>query len=220
MWCDRHGAGNIAAVRELIDRESPDLISLVEVDEPWGRPSTLQALAESTGYRWAFVPAFEYRQEGGFGNAVLSRLRIDAVQQWQLLPPSLYDGTEQSEPRTALLCNVNADGHRLWFGSTHLPRRDPNMRAQAATRLLSLLDGLVPPWIVCGDFNQPPGQWLPEHVATTPSPATPTYPLPEPSEAIDYCLLNEVHATAAVPESTASDHLPVLVDAKVANTIT
>lgn len=59
----------------------------------------------------------------GFGNALLSRAPILAAQQWQLLLPRPYDGTEPSEPRAVVLVRIKHGGRRLWVGSTHLPRR-------------------------------------------------------------------------------------------------
>ena len=106
MWRDVEGGDNKQAVAELIDRVAPDVVSLVEVDEPWGRPEGLRWLASELGYRWVFVPAFEYRGEGGFGNALLARPPIQSAQQWQLLSPRLYAGDEPSEPRAVLLLAV------------------------------------------------------------------------------------------------------------------
>jgi endonuclease/exonuclease/phosphatase family metal-dependent hydrolase len=211
MWRTPDGRPNQGEVTELIRRTSPDAVSLVEVDEPWGRPS-LGRLAAQLGYAWAYVPAFEYRSEGGFGNALLSRRPFQAVQQWQLLPPRLYDGSEPSEPRAAILAMVRVDGRELWIGSTHLPRQDPGMRAEAAGRLLRLLDGLDAPSAVCGDFNQPPEPWVPDERAAAPHPALPTYPSREPQERIDYCLVTGAAASADTLPSAASDHLPLLVE--------
>jgi hypothetical protein len=59
----------------------------------------------------------------GLGNAFPSRARILAAQQWQLLLPRPYDGTEPSEPRAVVLVRIKHGGRRLWVGSTHLPRR-------------------------------------------------------------------------------------------------
>lgn len=211
MWTDSDGAPNADRVEALIDDEQPDVVSLVEVDEPWGQPSTLAGIAERLGYSWAFVPAFEYRCQGGFGNAILSRHPLLSVQQWQLLSPRLYDGTEPSEPRALALCTVEIEGTRVLVGSTHLPRYDPTMRTEASERLLGLLDQLPTPWIVCGDFNQPPEAWLSSPWEITPAPSVATYPTKDPVEAIDYAIFRGVEAIAAARQSTASDHLPIVV---------
>jgi endonuclease/exonuclease/phosphatase family metal-dependent hydrolase len=187
-------------------------VSLIEVDEPWGHPTALAGLADELDYAWVFVPAFEYRSEGGFGNALLARRPIRAVQQWQLLSPRLYDGTESSEPRTAILARIDAGGYAAWVGSTHLPRHDPAQRTEASGRLLQLLDRLDAPFVVCGDFNQPPDVWLPEGRSYVPKPALATHPSQAPGERIDYCLIEGMSAEAQTLTSTASDHLPLLIE--------
>ena len=212
MWTDSDGVPNGDRVEALIKDENPDVVSLVEVDEPWGQPSRLAGIADRLGYHWAFVPAFEYRCQGGFGNAILSRSPFLAVQQWQLLSPRLYDGTEPSEPRALLLCTVEANGKRITIGSTHLPRYDSTMRTEASGRLLEILDGRPSPWIVCGDFNQPAEAWLNGHHAVTPNPGVATYPTTEPVEKIDYAISAELAATGAVRDCQASDHLPVVFE--------
>lgn len=211
MWRDADGKDNTEAVTELIRDVAPDVVSLVEVDEPWGRPDGVQRLAIELGYQWVFVPAFEYRGEGGFGNAVLVRSEIRAVQQWQLLAPRLYAGDEPSEPRAVLLVQIGADAE-WWVGSTHLPRLDPDMRAEASARLLQVVERLRAPWVLCGDFNQPPGDWLPGSGFFVPNPAVPTYPASAPVEAIDYCLLGSATGEADVLPSDASDHRPLVVN--------
>jgi endonuclease/exonuclease/phosphatase family metal-dependent hydrolase len=216
MWQDPGGKSNVQAVADLVEEVSPDVVSLVEVDEPWGRPNGLREVADQLGYCWVFVPAFEYRTEGGFGNALLSRRPLRAVQQWQLLSPRLYDGTEPSEVRAVILARVDIDGHATWVGSTHLPRGDLVMRAEASRRLRELLDQISEPWVLCGDFNQTPSDWLPTSATVAPSPVLATYPAEAPGEAIDYCVLGGITGEAHVLPSTASDHLPVVVVADVA----
>ena len=109
-WRDPSGHANVAAVADLIGQTAPDIVSLAEVDEAWGAPGSLRDLAGRCGYSWVFVPALESgrdRPDGGFGNALLTRLPILAVQQWQLLwPPRRYDGSEPSEARSVLLARV------------------------------------------------------------------------------------------------------------------
>jgi endonuclease/exonuclease/phosphatase family metal-dependent hydrolase len=211
MWRDSAGADNRKAVHELISGISPDVVSLVEVDEPWGHPNTLRSLAADLGYAWVFIPSFEYRCEGGFGNALLVRDQIQAVQQWELLPPRLYDGSEQSEQRSVVLAHVRGGQGGCWVGSTHLPRHDPAMRAEASGRLTQLLASLGAPWIVCGDFNQTREAWMPPSSVVVPGSPVPTYPAHAPTAAIDYCLVDGLTADAEVMASDASDHLPLVV---------
>ena len=85
------GAANLATIADLVSETDPHVVSLVEVDEPWGMSDSLRELAERVGYSWIFTPSFEFGHQkpaGGFGNALLTKLPILAVQHWQLLWPA------------------------------------------------------------------------------------------------------------------------------------
>lgn len=217
-WTDANGEPNINAVAALVADLSPDVVTLAEVDEIWGLPGQLREVAEKAGYSWLFVPAFEFGEEhprGGFGNAILTRLPILAVQQWQLLwPPRLYDRTEPSEQRTVLLARLAPlGGPHIWAGITHMPREDNAARIAALARLTALTQTLDGPWLICGDFNTPASAWA---NSTVTSPELFTHPAAEPVEAIDYCVCSaDVAADASLIDSTASDHLPQLITAQV-----
>jgi endonuclease/exonuclease/phosphatase family metal-dependent hydrolase len=82
-WRDATGAANLEAVADLMGETDPHVVSLVEVDEPWGMSDCINKLSHRTGYSWVFVPSFEFGDQepaGGFGNVVLTRLPILAVQ--------------------------------------------------------------------------------------------------------------------------------------------
>ena len=211
MWTDADGVSNVDQVKALIEDERPDLVSLVEVDEPWGSPSILQGVAEQLGYHWAFVPAFEYRCQGGFGNALLSRTPFSSLQQWQLLSPRLYDGSEPSEPRAIVVASIDVAGQQVVIGSTHLPRHDSEMRNEAAGRLLDLLNRLPEPWIVCGDFNQPVSEWLRDRYNVAPSPSLATYPTTDPVEHLDYAVFAGLELSGRTLPLSGSDHLPMVI---------
>ncbi len=207
-WADSHGIDNTEGVTQLIDDQAPDVVSLVEVDEPFGDPVRLRAMAERLGYCWAFVPAFEYRGEGGFGNALLSKEPLRWVQQWDLLSPRLYDGTEPSEPRTLLTAGVIIDDQEFTVGSTHLPRYQEDQRVEATQTLRRLLAGLSEPWAICGDFNQPSRRMdMPGYCI---APECPTYPTGGAEEAIDFCISSRKLTGEVLEDPSLSDHFPIL----------
>lgn len=222
-WRDASGAPNVDAVADLIAAVEPHVVSLVEVDERWGAPSILSGLADRHGYHWAFTPAFEYgdpdKPTGGFGNALLTRRPILATQQWSLLrPATVYDGTEPTEPRTAVLARIRTSNGYIWIGSAHLPREDPHARATAMGRLTALAASLDTPWLICGDFNTPASTWtdLPTPVSAPAEPPQPTYPAHRPTEAIDYAVASRhLRIDSQVLPVSGSDHLPVLLLADV-----
>jgi endonuclease/exonuclease/phosphatase family metal-dependent hydrolase len=217
-WQDDAGGPNVDAVADLIQESDAHVVSLVEVDETWNRPSTLDQVAARTGHASVFVPTFEFGDDGplgGFGNALLSKLPIRAVRQRQLLwPPQIYDGTEPSEPRSVTLAKLEAASGTVWIGNAHLPRRDQNARADALQRLTTIVDELAEPWLLVGDFNAPVESWLDRRSSLQSylQPIEPTYPAQNPVEAIDYCVApSGLNISVNILNNIGSDHLPILV---------
>lgn len=220
-WLDATGQSNMDAVTDLIKQTDPDVVSLVEVDETWGAPPVLATVAQQCGYTSIFTPTLEYgkqQPEGGFGNALLSKLPVSAVIQRQLVwPTTIYDGTEPSELRTVTFAKLDS----LWVGTTHLPRSDADARTAALQRLRTMTTELGTDWLLCGDFNTPATSWLAEarNVVVAPTPAVPTYPTEKPIEAIDYCLASpDISLNAKILGASGSDHLALLVSATLPTT--
>ena len=134
-----------------------------------GRPAGSGTWPGWAGYTWIFSPAVEFGRDApdrGYGNALLTRVPVRAVQQWRLTwPPRLYDGSEPSEPRSVILAEVPFGTGTAWIGSTHLPATDPAARACALDRLTELTAGLGRWWVICGDFNTPPATWAARRLA-------------------------------------------------------
>lgn len=218
-WRDAEGNPNAEAVIALLRETEPDAVSLVEVNEPWGAPSTLAGIAGECGYSWIFGPCLEYAtdgREGGYGNALLTREPVTAVHQWRVFSPGhRYDGSERSEPRAVLLARLGAG---FWLGSTHFPASDPDARKQAGSTLRRLIEGIDGPWLICGDFNAEPSSCFVEDgsFGVSRDLVRPTFPAGKPAISIDYCLTSPglVAETTALP-AAGSDHLPVLTTARL-----
>jgi endonuclease/exonuclease/phosphatase family metal-dependent hydrolase len=217
-WRDDSDMSNLEAVAALVQKVDPHVVSLVEVDETWDRPSVLDELVRRTGYFSSFAPVFEFGHDapvGGFGNAILSRIPALTVRQRQLLwPPRVYARTEQSESRAVVLAKFQTPTGVVWVGSTHLPRNEASSRMDASRRLVPIMQSLPDPWLLVGDFNMSAELWLSDYpsLRAYPRVAIQTYPAKKPAEAIDYCVAHEgliVHAE--VLREPGSDHLPVLV---------
>ncbi len=219
-WRDPGGRASFAEIAGFIESQDPDVVSLVEVLEPWAAPGRLPDLARRTGSTWIFSPAVELRgstPDRGYGNALLVRPRVLAVQQWSLTPPRTYDGTEPSETRTVALAQVPlGDGEgALWVGSTHLPSSRRPLRLAALGRLEGLTERLSEPWLICGDFNEAAAGWLgaSQRIRPYPDPPQLSHPAPKPVRAIVYCVASlGVSITARVLQAPGSYHLPVLVE--------
>jgi endonuclease/exonuclease/phosphatase family metal-dependent hydrolase len=221
-WRDPAGKPNLESVAALIAEQDTDVVCLVEVLEPWAAPAALPELAARAGYTWIFVPSVEIgaeRPARGYGNALLTRLPVLAVQQWRLTWPSaVYDGTEPSETRSVALARVQLPGAAAWVGSTHLPASSGRARSAALRRLTELTRRLEPPWAICGDYNTPATRWIRpgQPITVGPAPAQPTFPTGRPRKPIDYCIASPgVVLDARALAVTGSDHLPVLVRCRV-----
>jgi endonuclease/exonuclease/phosphatase family metal-dependent hydrolase len=217
-WKDDRGQPSFGEIAAFVAGQDPDVVSLVEVSEPWAAPGRLPELARRGGWAWVFSPAVEPggdTPERGYGNALLVRPALLAVQQWQLTwPPRVYDGTEPSEARTVALARVPLGDGALWVGSTHLPSSRRPARLAALGRLLGLTAKLDEPWLICGDFNEAAAGWpgLARRARPYPDPPQLSHPAAKPVRAIDYCIASPgLAVTARVLPAPGSDHLPVLV---------
>jgi endonuclease/exonuclease/phosphatase family metal-dependent hydrolase len=222
-WRDAAGAPNIDAVAALIRETRPHAVSLVEVNEPWGAPSALAKVADECGYSWVFGPVLEFGADPsarGYGNALLTRVPVTAVQQWRVFaPPRLYDGSEPAEPRSVVLARLPFAGATLWVGSTHFPAGDAGARKAAALELRRVTGHLARPWLVCGDFNAAPDDCFADRgdLLVSPDPARPTFPATHPKAAIDYCIaFPGIFLESEVLRAEGSDHLPLLTIARSA----
>lgn len=216
-WKDADGTPNADAVAALIQRTEPDVVSLTEVNEPRGAPRTLTDIAAGSGYSWIFVPSIEFGADPsarGYGNALLTRIPVTAVQQLNLhAHPHGYDGSEPSETRSVVLARLSGTG--AWVGSTHFPATHHASRKAAARQLRQLTHQLSTPWLICGDFNAAPGKLFDgfSDIRVFPQRAEPTFPARRPRNPIDYILASPgVEMTTEVLSAPGSDHLPLLAD--------
>ncbi|MFJ6012064.1 endonuclease/exonuclease/phosphatase family protein [Streptomyces sp. NPDC092952] len=213
-----------------------DVIGLQEVDVRWGARSEWRDLAAELagrlGMRVSFAPVYsldpavpgEPRRE--FGVAVLSRYPIVSAENHDLTRLSTQDPDPVPAPAPGFgEVVVRVKGLPVHVYATHLDyRADPSVRiAQVAdTRRIMAEDrtserGPVRQ-VLLGDFNAAPG--APElaplwQELTDVEPGGPTFPAENPVERIDYVAVSKdtVRARgAAVAESLASDHRPVVAD--------
>jgi endonuclease/exonuclease/phosphatase family metal-dependent hydrolase len=179
----------------------------------------IRELARLTGMDYAFAHNLDY-QGGQYGVAVLSRFSILAIDHRR------FANRRERERRGFIRVEVEVEGRRLNFVTTHLDYQLLEGRIFETEQLLKALEEVRGPLIVAGDFNEePPGGaydmmlragfadgWKQE---TTPGL---TYPADKPAKRIDYIfhrnLGRDVHAAASVPDTLASDHRPLVVTLK------
>lgn len=223
-------AQGAAGVIDTLTRLDADLIGLQEVDHGTARSQkTDQAklLAEALGMQYTYAAAMPY-DGGEFGIAILSRGPISEVH-IERLPRG-----GQEEPRVAVVATCGlADGQTLRFANTHLAsdwhaHHPAQLRARQAEALVRVLredaDSGRGPLFLVGDFNADADS---EALTTLRSVARPlhadlvTYPATAPAEALDHVFYVPAQpaqpyllqvASARTASSTASDHLPLLVE--------
>lgn len=223
------GAYDVERLAKVISKAKPDLVALQEVDvgvERSNRVHEAQRLAELTGLKVRFGPTQHY-QGGLFGNAILTRLKIEDVQ-IHPLPYTESTAERTTYPRAAIIATLRRDdGQSLRFISTHFQHNVPEDRieeAKAINRLFASTDSSMPT-ILAGDFNATPDaepiqilleKWT--HTAT--EPLAPTAPSTNPRSRIDYIFVRPADAfrvitSEVIQEPIASDHCPVFAELEV-----
>ncbi|WP_327125807.1 endonuclease/exonuclease/phosphatase family protein [Streptomyces sp. NBC_01727] len=207
-----------------------DVIGLQEVDVHWDTRSQWRdvagELAERLHMRVSFAPIYSLdpttpgapRRE--FGVAVLSRYRIVSAENHEItrLSTQVPDPVPAPAPGFGEVL-VRVKGMPVHVYVTHLDYRgDPSVRiAQVADtrRIMAEDEGRK---VLLGDFNAEPGApelaplW--EELADA-EPGAPTYPALNPVKRIDFVAVSKDGVRvrdAAVAETLASDHRPVVAD--------
>lgn len=213
-----------AALRAL----GADVIGLQEVDVRWGARSRWLDLAGELGGRLGMAVFFApvYRIGGrAFGVAVMSRHPVSGARNHRITRLSTQDPGRGPAPAPGfgeVLVRVRGAALRVYV--THLDARpDPGVRAAQVAdmrRIMARGGRGRGPHVLLGDFNAPPG--APELAPlwrglTDAEPGGFTYPARNPEKRIDYVAVSagvEVRA-AAVVDTPASDHRPVVADLRL-----
>jgi endonuclease/exonuclease/phosphatase family metal-dependent hydrolase len=226
---DAAGVDNLPRVAAEIRRSRADVVLLQEVDrgtERSGGVDQTTVLSRLTGFHGAFGKTLDY-QGGEYGIAILSRWPIssDTLIHLSVQPPQQRAGGSY-EPRGVQHARVAAPGGALDVLNTHLdPSREDHYRRQEVAQVRAVVDRLRaanPRVVVGGDFNAEPGSaviasmtadgWRDAWRSCGTGEGL-TYPGDAPIKRIDYLFLAPKLAcdSAAVLETRASDHRPVLV---------
>lgn len=208
---------DLPAIAKVIKNSGADLVALQEVDVYTERsgPELHQAkiLAEMTGMYYYFEKSISF-QGGEYGNAILSRFPIDEKEKLQL------SSAENTEPRSMLVVQVTLpEGEKLKFASTHLDFSSNTNAANQAKDITAYFEKETLPVILAGDFNAVIGSeainQLDRHFTRTcQQDCPPTIPVINPKKAIDFIFYRPENEIAVedhrvIPETYASDHLPV-----------
>jgi endonuclease/exonuclease/phosphatase family metal-dependent hydrolase len=210
------GLLDMEALALVIEESEADVLLLQEVSRGWvinGSLDMLQWLSQRLEMPHVAGPTEELL----WGNALLSRYPIHNAANVPLPPDHLL------LRRGYLMAEIEVGAERLLVINTHLHhvRADSAVRQEQVGQILAGWQGR-PRTLIAGDFNATPE--APEmvmmveaglaDVALLFGPAPPyTYSAVNPERRIDYIWITaDLEATGfAVPQTTASDHLPLVV---------
>ncbi len=201
-------------IADVLRELAADVVALQEVDS-WPGAGTesvqMEFLAHSAGLHAISGPTIE-RQDGHYGNVLLTRLPILEVRKLDL---TVY----RREPRGALDVELSAGGRKLRVIATHLGLM-PSERRYQVQRILELVEeGDEEVTVLLGDINEwlilgRPLRWL--HARFGRGGSGRSFPARFPFLSLDRVWVKptsalvhfRVHTTAS--SRWASDHLPVV----------
>jgi endonuclease/exonuclease/phosphatase family metal-dependent hydrolase len=215
---------DLQRIAGVINSAKPDLVGLQEVDRGVKRTEgkdEIVELAALTRMEYAFAPNLDY-QGGKYGVAILSRLPIKSTEH------RMFENKREAERRGMLRVEVEIDGTRLHFITTHLDYQFEDGRLFETEQLLRFLDGVKGPAIVVADLNDVPTGSAYKLMSTKYDDAWVTsgaagdgfsYPADKPVKRIDhifYLRSDRIRAKKSwVIETLASDHIPVMAELEI-----
>ena len=221
-----HGEGldkkvDLARIAELIKAEKADLVALQEVDRGIarsGKQDVAGEIARLAGMQCVFSNNFSF-SGGEYGNAILSRFPIVERDH------KLLKMVGSQEQRGWLKVVVDVHGRKLSFWNTHVDhRKEEAERLASVEDFKKWLKEETAPVIFCGDFNASPGRATYNGMKSVfddtirklgLEPAY-TIPVEKPTARIDYIWVSKGASIkplkAWVPQTKASDHLPVVAE--------
>lgn len=216
------GKIDLLRIAELIKREGADLVALQEVDkgvERTARRDLPAELAELTGMTCVFSNNYNF-QGGEYGNAVLTRF---PVKRWT---NTHFKKVNETEQRGIVQLILDVRGREIVFMATHIDHRpDDAARWSNVGEIEALINQYRGrPTIICGDFNDTPesrvcrriNELLDDTWTLAGNGDGFTIPAEKPRKRIDYIWISKDKSLVAlkvwVPQSDASDHLPVMAE--------
>lgn len=217
-WNIHHGVGadgklDLERIAKVITSQRPDVVLLQEVDQKCTRSGGVDQaaeLAKLTQLKHVFGKAMDL-QGGQYGQAILSRTDLADVK--------IHPLPSQGEPRIAVSATTVSPLGPITVATVHLDFQDEaRQNAQAQVCAAALLTATTPV-VLAGDFNAKPdtrtlATFTQAPWTIVPKEGTPhTHPADKPEIEIDYLIvrgLRPLKPATVIPETTASDHRPVL----------
>lgn len=209
---DMQKNNSLNKVAEVIKNERPAVVGINEIESFSPRTrfaNQPKRLAAARDMLFVYGPTLKLGPIGFFGNAVLSRYPIHENFNYRL--PS------SREPRCCLRTRLRVPGGYITVFTAHLGLNRDERTSQIA-ELVRLVSKEKDPVILMGDFNCGTDQLatLDELLTDTGKlfGARPTYSYGNPIDRIDYIFVSQEIKCKNfyIPDTNASDHLPVIAD--------
>jgi endonuclease/exonuclease/phosphatase family metal-dependent hydrolase len=201
---------DLPGVIALIEKWSPDIVALQEIDSRGGGLNPFTALEQALGGHSVGIKSI-VTTDGDYGQMLISR--------WPwVAPPRIHDiSYEEREPRRAVVADVATKGGVYRVIATHLGLSIGERRQQTG-KLLKLAQEPAHPSVIIGDFND----WfwvnsVRKSLARTFPARTRhrTFPSRWPLMRLDRIYGRDIRITRSFTDPAAqaiSDHLPVIAD--------
>ena len=223
---DMQNKFNLKQQADVILKYAPDVVILNEVDkfcERTGKVDMTAVLGTLTGMPFTqFCGAWLVPPDGMYGNAVISRYKLDLVGAWHI-------PAKPEEARTLTLLLVEAPDP-FYVAVTHLNahggEENNRVRVEAVKVIAGLLEkyAIVYPVILGGDFNceqgSDPVNALEEAGWSLEQPLK-TWPSTGATQSLDHVFLRKNDSALQVVSRVvgdaegASDHLPVISNLRI-----
>jgi len=202
-------------IADVINRVAPDVVAIQELDSAAQRSNgvyVLKEIAKQALMHYTYGAAIDF-QGGKYGIGILSK---EKPLNYYTVP---LPGRE--EARVLLIAEFN----NYVFGCTHFSLTEEDRNASVSIIHETIKD-IKKPLFLAGDMNSEPESTtqksLQEFLTTFNSPKSPTFPVVNPKECIDYIYGYNNGNTYSVlkrqvltDEQVASDHLPLYVDVRL-----
>jgi endonuclease/exonuclease/phosphatase family metal-dependent hydrolase len=213
---------DLQRIADVINAAHPDLVGLQEVDRGVKRTEgkdEIAELASMTRMEYAFAPNLDY-QGGKYGVAILSRFPIKNTEH------RMFENKREAERRGMLRVEVEVNGKRLNFVTTHLDYQFADGRLFEAEQMLKFIADVKGAMIVVADLNDEPAGSAYQLMRTKFDDAWSaccgegfSYPADKPVKRIDHIFYRPRAGTRAkkswVIETVASDHIPVMAELEI-----
>jgi endonuclease/exonuclease/phosphatase family metal-dependent hydrolase len=210
-------AWDLERTARAIEAQKPDIVMLQEVSRGWPITSNVDQATWLSNRLEMPVYFGSSSVDGLWGNAILTRAPVSSISVRR------FDSTENLQ-RSVVMVRVDTASGPIDVFATHLddPSDAVEVRADQTDQLVQFMDGSKPA-ILGADLNSKPNSdvlHMLENAGLRSAGPETGVTSPNGEDRIDYIMITDdiVVRDARIPETNASDHLPVVSDLNLNST--